>query len=308
MNNIDLKLLMVMNDLQKTRSVSQTAVNLDLTRPAVSMNLAKLRDHFRDPLFVRTSSGIEPTPKATALISILNEAQNLLHTALGYDLEFDPAVSDRIFRLCLRDIGQLRLLPRLMKRTREIASSVRFEVRNISEQTPRMLESGEADLAVGFIAPMGAGFCHQTLFSDRFVCAVSANHPRIRSQLRLEQFQEEMHLIVTTSGTGHMVIERAMMARGIRRKVGLRLTSFLGVDAIIADSDFVALLPEQMGVPLRCSGKVRLFPLPFESPAYRVTQNWHERYSHDPGNMWLRHIVADMFMNRRELGPREASA
>ena len=308
MNNIDLKLLMVMHELQKTRSVSQSAANLHLTRSAVSMSLARLREHFRDPLFVRTSKGMEPTPQATALIDILNKAENLLHMALEHHLVFDPAVSDRMFQISVRDVGQLRLLPRLMKRLREIAPSVRLETRNISAETPKLLESGEVDLAVGFISPMGAGFCQQTLFKDRFVCAVSASHPRIKTKLTLEQLQQEPHLVVSTSGTGHLVIERAIMARGLRRNVGLRLANFLGVDFIIAETDFLGLLPEHVGEIMAISGRVRLFPLPFESPAYRITQNWHERYSHDPANVWLRHLVADMFMTKAGLpGRRETS-
>jgi DNA-binding transcriptional LysR family regulator len=301
MDNIDLKLLRVMNDLEKTRSVSQTAANLNLARSAVSMSLAKLREHYRDPLFVRTSNGMEPTPEAKGLIDVFQKAEQLLQGALRYQVQFDPAVSDRVFDICSRDIGQLRLLPRLMKRLREIAPSARFEIRNISEDTPKWLESGEVDLAVGFISPMGAGFYQQTLFKDRFICAASAEHPRLKDKLTLEQFQEEMHLVVSTTGTGHAVVERAMMSRRIRRKIGLRLASFFGVDAIIANTDFLMLLPEQMGIIMASTGKIRLFQLPFPSPGYRVTQNWHERYSQDPANMWLRRTVAEVFMKQKEL-------
>ncbi len=308
MNNIDLKLLMVMHELQKTRSVSQAAANLHLTRSAVSMSLARLREHFRDPLFVRTSRGMEPTPHAIALIDILNKAENLLHMALGHHLVFDPAVSDRVFRICVRDVGQLRLLPRLMKRVREVAPSICLETRNISEDTPKWLESGEVDLAVGFISPMGAGFCQQTLFKDRFICAASANHPRVKDKLTIERLQEEPHLVVSTSGTGHLVIERAMMARGLHRSVGLRLASFLGVDAILAETDFLGFLPEQVALVMASTGKIRLFTLPFESPAYRITQNWHERYSHDPANIWLRHMVADMCMMKAEQPARRETS
>src|SRR5262245_20377176 len=149
MNNIDLKLLTVITKLQETRSVSHTAANLNLTRSAVSMSLVKLREHFRDPLFVRTSNGMEPTPQAPALIDILRKAEDLLHIALEYQLEFDPAASDRTFHIGMRDIGQFRLLPRLMKRLRELAPCARFEIHNISEATPKLLESGDVDLAVG---------------------------------------------------------------------------------------------------------------------------------------------------------------
>ena len=307
MNNIDLKLLAVISELHKTRSVSHAAENLDLSQSAVSMSLAKLRGHFCDPLFVRTSSGMEPTPHATELINLLKKAEDLLQMALEHHVVFDPAVSDRMFHICSRDIGQLRLLPQLMKRLRELAPSVRIEIRNISEKTPKMLESGEVDLAVGFIPPMGAGFCQQTLFKERYVCALSTKHPRIKTELTLQQFQEETHLVVSTSGTGHLVVERTMMAKGIRRKIGLRVPSFLGVDAIIANTDFLMLLPEQMGLIMANSGNIRLFQLPFASPTYRVMQNWHERYSRDPANKWLRRVVAEVFMAKGDPTVRRAA-
>jgi DNA-binding transcriptional LysR family regulator len=308
MNNIDLKLLAVINELHKTRSVSHAAENLDLSQSAISMSLAKLREHFRDPLFVRTSTGMEPTPHATELINILKKAEDLLQMALEHHVVFEPSVSDRMFHICSRDIGQLRLLPQLMKRLRELSPSVRIEIRNISENTSKQLESGEVDLAVGFIPPMGAGFCQQTLFKERYVCALSTNHPRIRSELTLQQFQQETHLMVTTTGTGHVVVERAMMAKGIRRKIGLRVPSFLGVDAIIANTDFLMLLPEQMGLIMAKSGNIRLFQLPFTAPTYRVMQHWHERYSRDPANKWLRGVVADVFMTKEDLSVRKVKA
>jgi len=308
MNNIDLKLLAVISELHKTRSVSHAAENLDLSQSAISMSLAKLREHFRDPLFVRTSTGMEPTPHATDLINILKKAEDLLQMALEHHVVFEPAVSDRMFHICSRDIGQLRLLPDLMKRLRELAPSVRIEIRNISENTSKLLESGEVDLAVGFISPMGAGFCQQTLFKERYVCALSARHPRIRNEITLQQFQEETHLVVLTSGTGHVVVERAMATKGIRRKIGLRVPSFLGVDAIIANTDFLMLLPEQMGLLMAKTGDIRLLQLPFSAPSYRVMQHWHERYSRDPANKWLRGVVAEVFMQKEFPVVRRAKA
>src|SRR5436190_5630917 len=103
LTNIDLKLLAVMSELHKTGSVSQTAANLDLSQSAVSMSLAKLRRHFNDPLFVRTSSGMDPTPHAIEIICLLQRAEDLLQTALGHHVVFEPLISDRLFRICSTD-------------------------------------------------------------------------------------------------------------------------------------------------------------------------------------------------------------
>ena len=90
MTNIDLRLLTIVNELNKTRSVSQAAENLELSQSAVSMSLARLRKHFKDPLFVRTPDGMEPTPQMSELIELLEKAEGLLETALVHRIAFHP--------------------------------------------------------------------------------------------------------------------------------------------------------------------------------------------------------------------------
>src|SRR5271169_2250499 len=121
MTNFDLKLLAVIAELHRTRSVSQAAERLALSQSAISMSLAKLRKHFNDPLFVRTSSGMEPTPHAIQLIGILSQAESLLQTAFGHSIVFDPCTSNRVFHIQSTDIAQVTLMPELMRHLRKSA-------------------------------------------------------------------------------------------------------------------------------------------------------------------------------------------
>ncbi len=303
--NIDLKLLAIISELHHTRSVSQTAENLAISQSAVSMSLAKLRKHFNDPLFVRTSMGMEPTPHAAELIQLLKRAEDLLEMALGHHVVFDPAQSNRIFRLHSTDIAQVTLIPKLMHRLKEAAPSVRVDLGRITESTPRLLESGAVDLAVGFILPMGAGFCHQSLFKEKFVCAVRYNHPRIGNTVSLEQFQGEMHLAITTSGTGHGIVERTLESKGIKREVGLTVPSFLGIASILAATDYLATLPAQLAEHLASPGNIKALRLPFQLPSYVIMQHWHERYTHDPAVRWLRNLMAELFSEQNALSRRK---
>ena len=293
--NIDLRLLSIISELHQTRSVSQTAENLALSQSAVSMSLAKLRKHFNDPLFVRTSLGMEPTPHASALIHLLKQAEELLEMALGHHVVFNPLVSDRVFHLYSTDIAQVTLIPKLMRRLKETAPSVQIDLQRISETTPRLLESGAADLAVGFILPMGAGYCQQSLFKEKFVCALRRNHPRVGSTLSLEQFQHELHLAIATAGTGHGIVERTIEAKGIQRKVGLTVPSFLGIASILTSTDYLVILPAQLAEHLAGPGNIKVLRLPFHVPPYVIMQHWHERYTHDPAVRWLRSQIADLF-------------
>ncbi|MEO5923660.1 MAG: LysR family transcriptional regulator [Bryobacteraceae bacterium] len=295
MTNIDLRVLAIVSEVSRTRSVSQAAENLALSQSAVSMSLAKLRRHFNDPLFVRTSSGMEPTPHAVDLIQLLQKAEGLLQTALGHHVVFDPKTSDRRFTIHGTDIAQVTFMPPLMKRLGAIAPGIRIDLRRMSDATSKLLESGEADICVGFVPPMGAGYCQQRLFKERFVCAVRADHPRIGAQLDLDAYLSETHLAVATSGTGHSILEKTLETRRLRRTIGLTLPSFLGLTPVLSSLDYIATLPERLALNIAQSTPIKIFPLPVPMPPYIIVQQWHERYTHDPASRWLRSLIAELF-------------
>ncbi len=298
MTNIDLRLLTIVNELNKTRSVSQAAENLELSQSAVSMSLARLRKHFKDPLFVRTPDGMEPTPQMTELMELLEKAEGLLETALVHRVAFDPATSDRTFHLAATEITRVGLLPELMKRLHTSARAVNIELHDISDETPRLLHAGRIDLAIGCVASAGSGFCQQRLFKDRFVCAVRANHPRIDQALTIEQFESEAHVVLTTPGSGVEMVEKALESNHIRRKVRLRVPGCFGISRMITGADCLAVVPEQLGRLIAGTGRIRLTPVPFALPPFYVVQHWHERYTQDPASKWLRGLVAELFLEK----------
>ena len=294
MKNIDLRVLAIVSELNRTRSVSQTAENLELSQSAVSMSLAKLRRHFNDPLFVRTSTGMEPTPHATELIALLQQAEGLLQSALGHHVVFDPRTSERCFRIHASDIAQLTLIPELMQGLSKTAPGVRIDLHRITDGTSRLLESGEADLAIGFIGPMGAGFCQQRLIKDRLVCVVRSGHPRIKNGLSAEEYVQETHIQVAITGTGHSILEKTLEARRMRRRIALTIPSFLGVAPAVAESDYIATVPERLALHISQTAPLKILPLPIPISPYLVVQQWHERYTHDPASRWLRALIADL--------------
>lgn len=295
MKNIDLKLLEIIGELSRTRSVSHTAENLGLSQSTVSMSLAKLRRHFNDPLFVRTSAGMEPTPHATELIGLLRQAEDLLQSALEHHVVFDARTTDRRFRIESSDIAQVTLLPQVMREIRSTAPMASMELCRISGDTPRLLESGEADLAVGFIPPMGAGFFQQKLFDEQFVCVVRKGHPRITDTLSVDDYQSEQHLVVASASMGHSIVERTLAEQRVTRKIGMVVPNFLGISPLIKAMDYIATLPDQLAKHLAQTADLKILPLPVSIPHYTIWQYWHGRYTHDPANRWLRATVAKQF-------------
>ncbi len=181
-----------------------------------------------------------------------------------------------------------------MNHLRKVAPGVLIDYSNFSTQTTKQLESGDVDLALGFIPPLNTGFHRQRLFAEHFVCVARAEHPRIRKSLTLDDFRQEFHLAVKTSGTGHQALDVALDAQGIRCRVGLRVPNYLGVATLIANSDLLVTVPSRLASVISSLVEVRVFPPPFAIEPYVVMQYWHARADKDAGNRWLRSVLAQL--------------
>ena len=291
-----MKLLAVFDEIYKTRSVTRAGENLGLAQTSVSLALGRLRRQFNDPLFVRTADGMVPTPHGLTLLQPLRQALEILRVATQQQVVFDPASSSRTFHLAMTDISHLEFLPALINKIGKVASEVRIEVLRITSETPKLLESGEADLAVGFMPELEAGFYQQKLFDQGFACVVRRDHPRIGQRLTQGLFKREKHVVITARGTGHDLVEQALARQGVQRKVTLSLPTLPGVGNLLAQTDLVATVPKRVAQMLVRIARVKALPTPFTFPTFSIKQHWHERYQQDLANQWLRSTVADLFL------------
>jgi DNA-binding transcriptional LysR family regulator len=295
MKRFDIELLLIFDEIYKTRNVTRAADNLGLPQSTVSLGLGKLREHFNDRLFSRTAKGMEPTPRAENAIGDVRRALQALQHALLDEPAFDPAASTREFRICMTDISQIVLVPRLLNDLRLLGPGIRVDISKISPDSPRELADGTVDLAVGFMPHLEAGFYQQKLFDQHFVCLAANGHPRVRERLTLDDLQREHHVQVRTSGTGHAIVDKTLAREGVERRIALYLPSFLGVARIVAQTELLAIVPYRYGAAMAGSENVRLLPVPVELPSFQVKQHWHERYHEDASNRWLRQVVASLF-------------
>jgi DNA-binding transcriptional LysR family regulator len=295
---VNLKLLTVFDEVYKTRNVSRAGENLGMPQSSVSIALARLRQHFGDPLFVRTSEGMQPTPHATVLVAQVRQAVDMLRNVTRQQAVFDSTKAARTFRVCMTDITHLALLPALINRLSEIGPSIQVEITHISNETPKMLESGDADLAVGYMPALEAGFYQQKLFDQNFACVVQRGHPRVHSRLTEKAYKREKHALVSAAGTGHELVERELERLGVQRNVVLRLPNFLGIGALVASTDLMITVPQRVADTLLRIADVKVFVPPFELPGFAIKQHWHERYQQDPANRWLRSVISDLFLEK----------
>jgi DNA-binding transcriptional LysR family regulator len=295
MAKLDLEWLSVFDEVYKTGSVSRAADRLGIAQAAASTMLNKLRAHFDDRLFTRTAQGMQPTPYAQRMCAHVREVLSRIDQARGSRAGFDPAQARRNFRICMTDISEVVLLPGLLDHLRREAPGVHIETEIISTESGRRLEDGEVDLAVGFMPQLDAGFYQQTLFMQNFVCLAARNHPRIGARLTRKRFEAEAHAVISSSGTGHAIVDKTIARLGLQRNVVARLSSFLSVARIVAHTELIAIVPRILGEVLATQEPVQLLEPPFALPSYAVQQHWHERFHADAGNAWLRRTMAQLF-------------
>lgn len=290
----ELKLLQLFDLLYDTRSVTRVAEQLGQSQPTISIWLGRLREHLHDSLFIRTPTGMAPTPQADALIGPCREILESLRRLAAWEIAFDPATAQRRFRICMTDASHVTLLPRLLAHVRAQAPGVRLEAARIDGNTERALESGEADLAIGYVPWLSGGIYQQQLYEQDWVCLANRHHPRIRKRLGVKAYRSEAHVSIT-GGTGAALLQRALVRERIEPQIVLELPGFLGLGAIVQSTDLIATLPRHIGETLAQASDLAVHQCPIPVEGFAVRQHWHARYHHEAGNRWLRSVVFQLF-------------
>jgi DNA-binding transcriptional LysR family regulator len=298
-NDVDLNLLRAFDAILRDRSVTAAAARVGLTQPAMSNALARLRTLFGDALFVRTPRGMHPTPYAQSIAEPVRRALGLIEATLNQAGDFVPAQSDRAFRVHMSDIGEMVFLPPLLERMRRDAPSVKLETRTVPEsELPEALASGEVDIAIGFLPGLRAPVRGEPVFTDPYACLMRADHPAAGARLTRRQFLEASHALVSSAGSGHRVIEEAMLAAGMNRKIALRVPHFTVVPMILARTDLIVTVPSRVARAFEAQGGFRTVAAPVAIPRAAVKVHWHERFTADPGNRWLRELLVELHGDR----------
>jgi DNA-binding transcriptional LysR family regulator len=297
--DLDLNLLRVFDAVLREKGVTAAAGRLGLTQPAVSNALGRLRAVLGDALFVRTQSGMEPTPFARGVAEPVRQALALLDSALAHGPGFEPASATRAFRFYMSDLGQVEFLPPLVERVQRLAPGVRLEAAGFDlEHIADALGSGALDLAIGFLPALGPPVHRKALFRDPYMCLMRADHPAIGAALTRKKFVEAAHVLVTYRGGGHRVIEEALERAGVARRIALRVPHFTVVPMVLERTDLILTLPARVARVYESRGRLKKLPLPIAIPPAEVAVHWHERFDADPGNRWLREQVIELFSDK----------
>jgi DNA-binding transcriptional LysR family regulator len=295
--DLDLNLLPIFDALIRVRNVSRVAEELDMSQSAVSHALKRLRMFFGDPLFLKTGSGMQPTPRALELLGPVLSVMGTVRGELLVREGFDAASARRCFSLCLTDMGELIFLPRLIVRLRETAPGCTLRTLQVPvHQIEGVLESGEADLALGSLHSVPEGLFQQQLFTRSFVTIVNRRNRKIGDSLSREQYFAMEHIVVSMSGRPTDAYDSIVDQLAGPRRIYLTTPHFLTVPMIIEQNpELIATVPRELATRFDAYKSIRMVETPVEVPAFAIRQHWHPRFQHDAANSWLRKLVKAVF-------------
>lgn len=291
---LDLNLLRVAAALHEAGSVTGAARRLGLTQAATSNALARLRRACGgDALFLRAPGGMAATPRGERVARAAAAALAAVAESIAAPQDFDPATTTRRFTLRMTDIGEVVFLPPLLDALRAHAPGATLRTVALSTgDTPAALARGEVDLAIGFLPELREGWYQQRLFEQRYVVlrrAGGGGPPSRAAYLRAS------HVAIESPGTGHRIVERALRAQGIERRVALQVPDFLAAVMLVARTDLLCTVPAKLAQAAAGSLPVQSFPAPVELPGFSIHQYWHPRAHPDAAVRWLRERIAERF-------------
>lgn len=300
---LDLNLLTVFDAVLRERSVTRAAEALGTTQSALSHALIRLREYFRDPLFVREGSGMVPTRKAELLREPVADVMSVLRQRILSEASFDPASASRVFTLCMTDMGEIVFLPPFLELFRAHAPGCRIRTLQVpTEQIESLLAAGEADLALGSVHSPADALYRQRLFTHSFVTIISTRNLAVGSRLTLKQFERMPHVAVSLTGKPGTTYDGVLDEQGVRRNVVLTTPHFLTVPLLLdRQPDLIATVPVELALVFERYGTIRSLQPPLPLPPFTLDQYWHSKYHHDPAIVWVRELVKRTFANFPEI-------
>lgn len=290
----DVGLLVALDAMLAERGVTAAAQRLGLSQPALSAQLARLRQLFRDDLLVGNAHGMTLTPRAQQIRGPLHALLGELHALVFDEAPFDPTVHQRTFRIAGSDLAHAILMPRLF------AALVRLSARITVEAVPlalndlsQAMEQGEIDFAMTSGENAPEGFPARKLVDDGFCVVWRKDHPVLKGQISQDQFCTLGHLLVTIGGSGLLDdVDHRLHALGLTRQIAGTVPNFLLVPPIIRSTDHIAVIPRLL-VQIDTIG-IRSAALPFETSPYTAYLSWHPRMKNDSAHRWLRDLIPSM--------------
>jgi DNA-binding transcriptional LysR family regulator len=293
LRQFDLNLLVALDALLSERNVTRAAERLNLSQPAMSGMLSRLRHAFGDELLVRVGRHLEMTEFASGIAGRVRECVRELEELLDSKRDFDPATEEHSFRIGASDYTVLLLFSPLMRQLTELAPNVAVHFVRLDLSVGERIMAGELDFGV-LPAEFEPGLPSAPLFDDTWVCAAWSEHPSIGDRLTLEEFLGHPHLAFNFSDPSHTSVADEHLAQiGNARKIIASTESFTAAPFLLVGTSMLTMVPRRLAKRMANAAPIRLLELPFEVPPLREKLAWNPRFTSSPAHQWIREQIAD---------------
>ena len=301
---IDLNLLVYLDVLLREGSVTRAAEQLNITQPAMSNGLKRLRGLFNDPLLIRTSEGMRPTARALELQPHLREVLSKLEVVVQ-PTDFDPLDSNQLFRIMASDYAESALIPHLLTTIRAAAPGIALDILTPSDVTFQDLEKGKIDMAINRFDHLPKSLHHTTLWRDTFSCLLSVDNPALQN-FTLDTYLDSPHIWVSKTGMGVGTgmtprdtlklgwVDEALADIGRERRIRI-FTRHYQVAALLAQQpDLIATLPTQAALLQSDNPLLAIRRPPFPLVPIELKMAWSALLQHNNAHIWLRQQIRDI--------------
>ena len=292
-SSFDLNLFVILNAIYTEGSLTKAAEVVGITQPAVSNALSRLREKFDDDLFVRTGTGMVPTQKTENIISDIQSALSLMQQSVNQPNSFDPAITERNFKLSLGDITEGRVLPYMMKEIYKNAPNISvgsYNYRRIDQV--HALATNNLDFVVDPVIPDSDEINSFKVFQDYFVVIHREGHPiqKIKN-LTVNDLLSQKFINVSNRRKGLHMVDLELEKTGHRRDIALRCQHFLIAPEIIRETDAVIMATHSFAK----SNDLPFVEIPQELPPMEYFLSWHKSDEGDGGHEWMKDLIIKAF-------------
>lgn len=295
-DQLDLNLLRIFNTVMTELNVTRAAEQLNMTQPAVSNALNRLRKGTGDELFIKTPSGVSPTLKAKEIWLPIRDSLNQIQRTLKPQ-EFVPMETSTKFVIAMNDLIAHLILPKLVPLIAILAPNASLRTMpSVNINVPTLLEKAEIDIAIGIFPEISSRLRSKFLFSSSFVCFMRYEHPLVSQALTLDNYVQSKHLLVTLTGEPTGWIDRILHQRGLTRHIAATVNQFSIAPSLLLRSDMIAVLPTRVLDLYEVDEQLHCTELPIElqkSPS-ALTMLWHERTHQNSAREWLREQLIEV--------------
>ena len=292
--SLDLNLLVILDALLEERQVTAAAQRLEMSQPAVSRALSRLREMFSDPLLVRGDEGYDLSARARYLQPTLKTVLSGVKQMVA-PMSFDPSSASETVRVGALDMEMALYMPDIMKRLRDQAPGMSLEILSKPADYFVSLAKGELHLALSGQEPDFATdqFHRAEIDRTHSLCVMGAQNPVAQHELTLERYLSAAHGFVSISGKGPAIVDMHLKQMGYQRRVAARLSSFFNIPEFCEHTDLIFAVPARLAERLCQSHKLVTRPLPPEipQPIIQFYLYWHARFHQDPMHRWFRQLV-----------------